>query len=94
MTEHNRQIDFILSANKSKKLDKDKGDNDLEQKIEILKKEIDTLKTIIDLKDLERIQAVEDAKKESDKLMIDKINKYEMQINKLKKEAKDMLLYP
>ena len=94
MTEHNRQIDFILSANKSKKLDKDKGDNDLEQKIEILKKEVDTLKTIIDLKDLERIQAVEDAKKESDKLMIDKINKYEMQINKLKKEAKDMLLYP
>tara|TARA_Y100001937_G_scaffold14937_1_gene20253 strand:- start:923 stop:1123 length:201 start_codon:yes stop_codon:yes gene_type:complete len=30
-----------------------KGENDLEVKIKILEKEIDTLKTIIDLKDLE-----------------------------------------
>tara|TARA_Y100001938_G_C8085770_1_gene431915 strand:+ start:1481 stop:1687 length:207 start_codon:yes stop_codon:yes gene_type:complete len=68
MTEHNRQIDFILSANKSKKLNKDKGDQDLKQGFNILQKEVDTLKTIIDLKDVE--------------------------INKLKEEAKDMLLYP
>ena len=32
--------------------------------------------------------------KEDDKLMIDKITKYEKEIKKLKKEAKDMLQYP
>ena len=53
MTEHNRQIDYILSANKSRRLDKNKSDQDLEQRIIILEKERDTLKTIIDLKDVE-----------------------------------------
>ena len=48
MTEHNRQIDYILSANKSRRLDKNKSDQDLEQRIIILEKERDTLKTIID----------------------------------------------
>ena len=55
-----------------------------------------------------KIKAVEEAKKESDSLMIDKCLKYEneirevkednkklaKQIEDLKKEAKDMLLYP
>tara|TARA_Y100000592_G_C5427780_1_gene296649 strand:+ start:36 stop:239 length:204 start_codon:yes stop_codon:yes gene_type:complete len=40
---------------------KNKGDNDLEVKIKVLEKEVDTLKTIIDLKDLEIAQLKEDA---------------------------------
>jgi|TARA_R100000482_G_scaffold89125_1_gene36252 hypothetical protein len=32
---------------------KDKGENDLEVKIKILEKEVDTLKAVIDLKDVE-----------------------------------------
>ena len=57
---------------------------------------------------LEKVKAVEEAKKEADNLMIDKCLKYEdeikevkednkklaKQIEDLKKEAKDMLLYP
>tara|TARA_X000000368_G_C22873550_1_gene642004 strand:+ start:619 stop:843 length:225 start_codon:yes stop_codon:yes gene_type:complete len=54
---------------------KDKGDNDLEVKIKIQKKEIDTLKAIINLKEIE-LTAKDD------------------KIKELKKEAKDMLLYP
>ena len=52
-----------------------------------LRVEIDQLK-------LDKIQAVEDAKKEADELMINKINKYQKEIKQLKKEAKDNLLYP
>tara|TARA_Y100001972_G_C7594247_1_gene297844 strand:+ start:36 stop:239 length:204 start_codon:yes stop_codon:yes gene_type:complete len=40
---------------------KNKGNNDLEVKIKVLEKEVDTLKTIIDLKDLEIAQLKEDA---------------------------------
>ena len=37
MTEHNQQIDFILSANKQKRFEnKNKGDADLEKRIETL----------------------------------------------------------
>ena len=57
---------------------------------------------------LEKVKAVEEAKKEADSLMINKCLKYEdeirevkednkklaKQIEDLKKEAKDMLLYP
>ena len=41
---------------------KSKGINDLELQIEILKKEIDTLKTIIDIKDVEIESLKEDIK--------------------------------
>tara|TARA_R100001440_G_scaffold13158_1_gene23018 strand:- start:564 stop:788 length:225 start_codon:yes stop_codon:yes gene_type:complete len=54
---------------------KHKGDNDLDMKIKILEKEIDTLKAIINLKEIELTS--------KDKVIED-----------LKKEAKDMLLYP
>tara|TARA_R100001440_G_scaffold43596_2_gene63338 strand:- start:5179 stop:5433 length:255 start_codon:yes stop_codon:yes gene_type:complete len=44
----------LLKSLSSKKINlKDKGTADLEVQIETLKKEIDTLKTIIDLKDIE-----------------------------------------
>ena len=60
---------------------------DLYTEIKKLRKENDNLKIF-------KIKAVEEAKKEADKLMIEKIIKYEKEIRKLKKEAKDMLLYP
>ena len=125
-------------------------DKKIEDIIETLKKEITSLKNIIDSKEaeitayqstqtalyadvkrlkvvdeehqklngklrlevselkLEKVKAVEEAKKEADSLMINKCLKYEdeikevkednkklaKQIEDLKKEAKDMLLYP
>jgi len=94
----------------------------IEDIIETLKKEIISLKNIIDSKELEittyksvnedhrklngqlrkeidelklaNVQVVEDVKKEADKLMIEKIKKYEKQIRQLKKDAKEMLQYP
>lgn len=68
---------------------KHKGDNDLEVKIKILQKEIDTLKAIINLKEIE-LTAKEDVIKE---VKQDNI-KLAKQIEDLEKEAKDMLLYP
>tara|TARA_R110002020_G_scaffold4208_5_gene18756 strand:+ start:3176 stop:3472 length:297 start_codon:yes stop_codon:yes gene_type:complete len=97
-------------------------DEKIEDIIETLKKEITSLKNIIDSKEaqiftyksvnedhrklngqlrkeidelkLANVQAVEDVKKEADKLMIEKIKKYEKQIRQLKKDAKDLLNYP
>ena len=43
---------------------------------------------------LNKVQAVEDAKKESDELMIKVISKYENKIKELKEEADEMLQYP
>tara|TARA_Y100000004_G_scaffold148603_1_gene170162 strand:- start:729 stop:980 length:252 start_codon:yes stop_codon:yes gene_type:complete len=83
MSEFNEQVDFILSANKHKKfLNDKKGDADLEKQLEILEKERDTLKTIIDLKDLE----IKEIKKDNKILT--------KEIEDLKKEAQDTLLYP
>ena len=70
--------------------------------------EITTLKSIIDELKLAKVQAVEEAKKEADNLMMNHICKNEKELNEvkddnkklaqqitdLKKEAKDMLLYP
>ena len=60
---------------------KNKGDNDLEVKIKILNKEVDTLKAIINLKEIE-LTSKDDNKKLA------------KQVEDLKKDAKDMLLYP
>ena len=43
---------------------------------------------------LNKVQAVEDAKKESDDLMMKMISKYENKIKELKEEADEMLQYP
>ena len=43
---------------------------------------------------LNKVQAVEDAKKESDELMMKVISKYENKIKQLKEEADEMLQYP
>ena len=89
MTEHNRQIDYILSANKSRRLDKNKSDQDLEQRIIILEKERDTLKTIIDLKDVE-INTL----KEEKTTALNMVKAIRKQNEKLIEDAKEMLLYP
>ena len=50
----------------------------------------------LDLEELKlnKVQAVEDAKKESDELMMKMISKYENKIKELKEEADEMLQYP
>ena len=70
--------------------------------------EITSLKSVIDDLKLAKVQAVEEAKKEADNLMMNHICKNEKELNEvkddnkklaqqitdLKKEAQDMLLYP
>ena len=70
--------------------------------------EITALKSVIDDLKLAKVQAVEEAKKEADNLMVNHICKNEKELNEVKddnkklaqqitdlqKEAKDMLLYP
>tara|TARA_R100000655_G_scaffold24208_1_gene48615 strand:+ start:31 stop:297 length:267 start_codon:yes stop_codon:yes gene_type:complete len=68
---------------------KQKGENDLELKIKILEKEVDTLKAIINLKEIElssKDDKIDEVKKDNKKLA--------KQIQDLEQEAKDMLLYP
>jgi uncharacterized protein (DUF3084 family) len=68
---------------------KHKGENDLEVKIKILEKEVDTLKAIINLKEIElssKDDKINEVKKDNKKLA--------KQIQDLEQEAKDMLLYP
>ena len=68
---------------------KGKGENDLEVIIKILEKEVDTLKAIINLKEIELTSKdviIKEVKEDNIKLA--------KQIEDLKKDAKDMLLYP
>ena len=68
---------------------KHKGDNDLDVRIKILEKEVDTLKAVIDLKDIElnsKDDKINEVKTDNKKLA--------KQIQDLEQEAKDMLLYP
>ena len=54
MNKYSDKEQELLKTLSSKKIDlKDKGMADLEAQIETLKKEIDTLKTIIDIKEME-----------------------------------------
>lgn len=68
---------------------KNKGENDLEVRIKILEKEVDTLKAIINLKEIELTSKdviIKEVKEDNIKLA--------KQIEDLEKDAKDMLLYP
>ena len=68
---------------------KQKGENDLEVRIKILNKEVDTLKAIINLKEIEltsKDNIIKEVKQDNIKLA--------KQIQDLEKDAKDMLLYP
>ena len=112
----------VLSLSTAQHFKKFGMDKKIEDIIETLKKEITSLKNIIDSKEAEittyksvnedhrklngslrkeiddlklaNVQAVEDAKKEADKLMIEKIKKYEQKIRRLRRDAKDLLNYP
>jgi len=68
---------------------KNKWENDLEVKIKILEKEVDTLKAIINLKEIEltsKSNTISEVKEDNKKLA--------KQVEDLKKEAREMLLYP
>ena len=68
---------------------KHKGDNDLDVRIKIIEKEVDTLKAIINLKEIELSSnqtKMTEVKEDNKKLA--------KQIQDLEQEAKDMLLYP
>ena len=97
---HKDLEDTIAKQNdKIYQLEKDKDLlNDEIQAINLLEqshKELNgKLRVEIDQLKLDKIQAVEDAKKEADKLMIEKIKKYEKKIRRLKNDAKDLLNYP
>ena len=68
---------------------KHKGDNDLDVRIKILEKEVDTLKAIINLKEIELSSnqtKMTEVKEDNKKLA--------KQIQDLEQEVKDMLLYP
>tara|TARA_Y100000310_G_scaffold68881_1_gene64203 strand:+ start:310 stop:654 length:345 start_codon:yes stop_codon:yes gene_type:complete len=110
---------YLSEAQHIKKFGMDKKIEDI---IETLKKEIISLKNIIDSKEAEiftykgvnkdhrklngqlrkeidelklaNVQVVEKVKKEADRLMIEKIKKYEHKIRRLKNDAKDLLNYP
>ena len=62
-------------------------DNDHKKLNGELRKQIEELK-------LSKIKAVDEAKKESDDLMMNMINRYEKKIEQMVKEAEEMLLYP
>ena len=86
------KIDVIKKLAEDKTFEneiKHKGDNDLDVRIKILEKEVDTLKAVIDLKDIElnsKDDKIQEVKTDNKKLA--------KQIQDLEQEAKDMLLYP
>jgi len=96
-----RQLKNIIDSKEAEITTYQSSQTALYAEVKKLKKENDELR-------LFKIKAVEEAKKEADSLMINKCLKYEdeikevkednkklaKQIEDLKKEAKDMLLYP
>ena len=96
-----RQLKNIIDSKEAEITTYQSTQSTLYAEVKKLKKENDELR-------LFKIKAVEEAKKEADSLMINKCLKYEdeirevkednkklaKQIEDLKKEAKDMLLYP
>ena len=68
---------------------KDKGDSDLEAQIEILKKEVDTLKSVIDIKELEI-----DKEKKAKELFFKEIGSLRKVIRQKNKLIDDLYKYP
>ena len=68
---------------------KDKGDSDLEAQIEILKKEVDTLKSVIDIKQLEI-----DKEKKAKELFFKEINSLRKLIRQKNNLIDDLYKYP
>ena len=68
---------------------KDKGNSDLEAQIEILKKEVDTLKSVIDIKELEI-----DKEKKAKELFFKEIGSLRKVIREKNKLIDDLYKYP
>ena len=68
---------------------KDKGDSDLAAQIEILKKEVDTLKSVIDIKELEI-----DKEKKAKELFFKEIGSLRKVIREKNKLIDDLYKYP
>ena len=68
---------------------KDKGNSDLEAQIEILKKEVDTLKSVIDIKELEI-----DKEKKAKELFFKEIGSLRKVIRQKNKLIDDLYKYP
>ena len=68
---------------------KDKGDSDLEAQIEILKKEVDTLKSVIDIKELEI-----DKEKKAKELFFKEIGSLRKVLREKNKLIDDIYKYP
>ena len=68
---------------------KDKGNSDLEAQIEILKKEVDTLKSVIDIKQLEI-----DKEKKAKELFFKEIGSLRKVIREKNKLIDDLCKYP
>ena len=68
---------------------KDKGDSDLEAQIEILKKEVDTLKSVIAIKELEI-----DKEKKAKELFFKEIGSLRKVIREKNKLIDDLYKYP
>ena len=80
----------VLKQLSETKIDlKDKGDSDLEAQIEILKKEVDTLKSVIDIKQLEI-----DKEKKAKELFFKEIGSLRKVIREKNKLIDDLYKYP
>ena len=80
----------VLKPLKNKKLDiKDKGSSDLEAQIEVLKKEIDTLKSVIDIKELET-----DKEKKAKELYFSEIKNLRKKRKEDRELIKDLYVHP
>jgi len=86
-TQESTQLKNIIDSKEAEIFAYQQKQMALYAEVKRLRKENDELR-------LFKIKAVEEAKKEADKLMMEKIIKYEKQIRRLKRESKDMLLYP
>ena len=80
----------VLKPLTNKKLDiKDKGSSDVEAQIEVLKKEIDTLKSVIDIKELEI-----DKEKKAKELYFSEIKNLRKKRKEDRELIKDLYVHP
>lgn len=85
-----KQETQVLKQLTETKIDlKDKGNSDLEAQIEILKKEVDTLKSVIDIKQLEI-----DKEKKAKELFFKEIGSLRKVIREKNKLIDDLYKYP
>ncbi|MAJ05029.1 MAG: hypothetical protein CMH03_10105 [Marinovum sp.] len=88
--QYSTQEKEVLKPLADNKIDiKGKGNSDLEAQIEILKKEVDTLKSVIDIKELEI-----DKEKKAKELFFKEIGNLKKTIREKNKFIDDLYKYP